>query len=455
MSAFFTEPFRVTHHHDLHEHGGHMYEAPTTPPAHRSPQGPPLGGDLHGAPRPTVTEANVSVPFGSPIAPPTDPRPGFATVGESRSRPVSVPPTESVSGPTFSQDRSRRSGRTFLAFLAGATMAAGSFGLGAILTNEEPAPIEAAATTPTPVGGSRSEDTLAPTLVPPAATTTDPVAAVATALGPSVLQVETDLGLGSGVVYDDGLILTNHHVIDGAQQIRVRTSDGRTFEADLLGSDARNDIAVLSVGPDSGLPIAALAAGLDLSVGQLAVAIGSPFQLSQTVTAGIVSAVNRPVPNTSGGFNAMIQTDAPINPGNSGGALADGTGRVIGINTSIRTDGTSNGNLGIGFAVPIDTALGVADRVTSGASLDAGVLGVMSASEVDNEIGVVIGEIVDGGAAESAGLVAGDRVVTIDGAPVTNFGEVVGLVQSKFAGEQIAIEVIRSNERVTLSATLG
>jgi len=305
------------------------------------------------------------------------------------------------------------------------------------------------------VGGSRSEDTLAPTLVPPAATTTDPVAAVAAALGPSVLQVETDLGLGSGVVYDDGLILTNHHVIDGAKQIRVRTSDGRTFEADLLGSDARNDIAVLSVGPDSGLPIAALAAGLDLNVGQLAVAIGSPFQLSQTVTAGIVSAVNRPVPNTSGGFNAMIQTDAPINPGNSGGALADGTGRVIGINTSIRTDGTSNGNLGIGFAVPIDTALGVADRVSSGASLDAGVLGVMSASEVDNEVGVVIGEIVDGGAAESAGLVAGDRVATIDGAPVTNFGEVVGLVQSKFAGEQIAIEVIRNNERVTLSATLG
>ena len=151
----------------------------------------------------------------------------------------------------------------------------------------------------------------------------------------------------------------------------------------------------------------------------------------------------------------MIQTDAPINPGNSGGALADGTGRVIGINTSIRTDGTSNGNLGIGFAVPIDTALGVADRVTSGASLDAGVLGVMSASEIDNEVGVVIGEVVGGGAADDAGLVSGDRVITIDGAPVTNFGEVVGLVQSKFAGDRIDIEVVRDNDRVILSATLG
>ena len=431
-----------------------MYEVPTTPPAQRSPQGPPLGRQPF-EPRPTVAEPNMSVPSGSPIAPPTDPRPGFSNVGVSRPRPVSVPPTETVSGPTFSPEGSRRFGRTMLAFLAGATMAAGSFGLGAILTNDEPVPIEASATTPTPVGGSLSEDNSAPTLVPPAATTTDPVAAVALALGPSVLQVETDLGLGSGVVYDDGLILTNHHVIDGAQQIRVLTSDGRTFEAELLGSDARNDIAVLSVGPDSGLPIAELAAGLDPSVGQLAVAIGSPFQLSQTVTAGIVSAVNRPVPNTSGGFNAMIQTDAPINPGNSGGALADGTGRVIGINTSIRTDGTSNGNLGIGFAVPIDTALGVADRVTSGASLDAGVLGVMSASEIDNEVGVVIGEVVGGGAADDAGLVSGDRVITIDGAPVTNFGEVVGLVQSKFAGDRIDIEVVRDNDRVILSATLG
>lgn len=340
-----------------------------------------------------------------------------------------------------------------LAFVAGAALAAASFGLGVVFTADDTSPIETA-TAPTPVSGSLSEDTTAPTPVPPVAST-DPVAVVAAALGPSVLQVETNLGLGSGVVYDDGLILTNHHVIDGAQQLRVRSSDGRTFEAELLGSDERNDIAVLSIGQGSGLPIAELANDADLSVGQLAVAIGSPFELSQTVTAGIVSALNRPVPNTAGGFNAMIQTDAPINPGNSGGALADGNGRVIGINTSIRTDGTSNGNLGIGFAVPIDTALGVASRITDGESLDAGVLGVMSANEVDNEIGVVIGEVVQGGAAEAAGLIGGDRVITIDGAPVTNFGEVVGLVQSKFAGDQIDIEVIRNNERVTLSAILG
>lgn len=333
-------------------------------------------------------------------------------------------------------------------------MAAGSFGLGAVLTdNGESAP-QVSISVPTPVSGALSEDSTATIPVPAVVSSADPVAAVASSLAPSVIQVETDAGLGSGVVYADGLIITNNHVIENANEIRVRTADGRTFDADLLGADPRNDIAVLSVGPGSGLPVAALAADVDLNVGQVAVAIGSPFQLSQTVTAGIVSAVNRPVANSVGGFNAMIQTDAPINPGNSGGALADSSGRVIGINTSIRTDGTSNGNLGIGFAVPIDTALGVANRITTGTTLDAGVLGVTSANEPDNEVGVVLGDIVSGGAAAEAGLVTGDRVIAIDGAPVTNFGEVVGLVQSKFSGDVISIDVVRNSEVVTLTAAL-
>jgi len=334
-------------------------------------------------------------------------------------------------------------------------LAAASFGLGAVLTNDDESIPQASIAEPTPVSGALSESSSATIPVPAAPASADPVALVAASLAPSVLQVETDAGLGSGVVYADGLIITNNHVVASANEIRVRTSDGLTFDAELLGTDPRNDIAVLSVGPASGLPVAALATDIDLNVGQVAVAIGSPFQLSQTVTAGIVSAVNRPVANQVGGFNAMIQTDAPINPGNSGGALADGSGRVIGINTSIRTDGTSNGNLGIGFAVPIDTAVAVADRITSGASLEAGVLGVTSASEPDNEVGVVIGDVVDGGAAAASGLVSGDRVISIDGAPVTTFGEVVGLVQSKFTGDTIEIGVVRNGATVTLTATLN
>ena len=421
-----------------------MFDAPSSPPDLPSRSGPPLFG------------ASNTLP---PVAPPTDPRTGLSAVGVSRPRPVSDPPTEPASGPHSSPGQPRSAGqprgRTLLAFVAGASIAAGSFGLGAVLSdNGESAP-QVALSAPVPVSGSLSEDSSATIPVPAAPTSNDPVAVVAASLAPSVVQVETDAGLGSGVVYDDGLILTNNHVIENANQIRVRTADGRSFDAELLGTDPRNDIAVLSVGVGSGLPVAALAADIDLDVGQLAVAIGSPFQLSQTVTAGIVSAVNRPVANSVGGFNAMIQTDAPINPGNSGGALADGSGRVIGINTSIRTDGTSNGNLGIGFAVPIDTALDVANRITSGASLEAGVLGVMSANEVDNEVGVVIGEVVDGGAADVAGLISGDRVITIDDAPVTNFGEVVGLVQSKFSGDTISISVVRAGQALALTATLG
>lgn len=414
-----------------------MFDAPSSPPDLPSRSGPPLLGASNTSPL---------------IAPPTDPRPGSSTVGDSRPRPLTAPPAVGASGPP-STDRPRS--RILLAFVAGATLAAGSFGLGAVLTDQGEPVTQLAVSTPQPVNEALSEASGATIPVPAVPTSSDPVAVVAASLSPSVVQVETDAGLGSGVVYADGLILTNNHVIESAQQIQVRTADGRSFDAEVLGTDPRNDIAVLSVGPDSGLPVAALATDVDLSVGQLAVAIGSPFQLSQTVTAGIVSAVNRPVANRVGGFNAMIQTDAPINPGNSGGALADGSGRVIGINTSIRTDGTSNGNLGIGFAVPIDTAVGVANRITSGVSLDAGVLGVVSANEIDNEVGVVIGEVVEGGSADVAGLVSGDRVISVDGAPVTNFGEVVGLVQSKFSGDTIDLDVIRNGQSLTLSATLN
>lgn len=344
-----------------------------------------------------------------------------------------------------------------VAFAAGAALSAGSFGLGT-LWNDGSADAQAAAPTPIvapPIDTAPSTpDPAAGSAGAPSGTSTQPIAAVAASLGPSVVQVETDRGLGSGVIYDDGLVMTNHHVIEGAGQIRIRTSDGRTFDADLVGSDSRNDIAVLGVGSDTGLPVAPLATETPLAVGDQTIAIGSPFQLQQTVTAGIVSALNRPVPNNGAGMTAMIQTDAPINPGNSGGALANAAGQVIGINTSIRTDGSSNSNVGIGFAVPIDTAFDVAQRITSGASLEAGVLGVQASTSPDDEVGVVIGDIVASGAAASAGLVTGDRVLSLDGAPVTDFAELVGLVQSHFAGDTIDLEIIRNGQTLTISPTL-
>jgi putative serine protease PepD len=316
----------------------------------------------------------------------------------------------------------------------------------AVRTDDEPAGI---------VNASDSGTTLETAGDSSSAASGSTVAAVAALLGPSVVQVETNLGLGSGVVYDDGFVLTNHHVIANASTFAVRTADGRRIEARLVGSDPRNDIAVLEVGADQGLPVAELGLDRGLVVGETAVAIGSPFQLQQTVTAGIVSALNRPVPNNNGGVSAMIQTDAPINPGNSGGALADINGRVVGINTSIRTDGSSNSNVGIGFAVPIEVAVDVASRIRTDESLEPGVLGVQAAAAADDEIGVELGVVTPGSAADAAGLRAGDRILTIDDAPVTEFTELAGLVQSRFRGDVIELLVERDGERQVVTATLG
>ena len=334
------------------------------------------------------------------------------------------------------------------AFVLGGAVGAAGFGLGRRSIEQEPA---LQPTTVTTIATAPTEDS--PTAAPAVITDgEEPAAAVAQAVGPSVVQVETNLGSGSGVVYDEGLILTNNHVIANSSQVQVRASDGRVFDVEVLGTDARNDIAVLSA-PGADLPVAAIGSSADLEVGQLTVAIGSPFQLQQTVTSGIVSSLNRPVPNVANSYTAMIQTDAPINPGNSGGALANRAGQVVGINASIRTDGTSSTNVGIGFAIPIDTAVKVADRIVSGGSLEPGLLGVLGQPQ-DDGIGVPIAEVTDGSAAAEAGLRPGDRIITVDGAPVTSIDEVVGLVQSHFSGDRVELEIGRSSENLTLTATL-
>src|SRR6266511_3875448 len=194
----------------------------------------------------------------------------------------------------------------------------------------------------------------------------EPIASVAKALLPAVVQLETDQGLGSGVVYDkNGYILTAAHVVEGASQVTVRLADGTKLSGRVLGSDSGTDIAVVKVDRNNLQP-AALALKVPLEVGQTAVAIGSPFGLEGSVTSGVVSAVNRSLPTQDGSVFEVLQTDAPINPGNSGGALADREGRVIGINDSIRSE--SGGNEGVGFAVPINIAAASAARIVQGKS---------------------------------------------------------------------------------------
>ncbi|GAB3751555.1 hypothetical protein GCM10028864_27740 [Microlunatus parietis] len=180
---------------------------------------------------------------------------------------------------------------------------------------------------------------------------------------PSVVQVRAGRGSGSGVVIDGaGHVITNHHVIAGSQTVRLVRADGRSVSARIIGSDATNDIAVLQADNANGLPAADLGDSDELRIGQSVLAVGSPLGLNGTVTAGIVSAIQgRSTPR------AMIQTDASINPGNSGGPLVDLDGRVVGINTSIATlGGRTSGNIGIGFAVPIDRAVDVAERILTG-----------------------------------------------------------------------------------------
>jgi S1-C subfamily serine protease len=307
---------------------------------------------------------------------------------------------------------------------------------------------QAAAPSATPSSTSRTNGPT-PTV---AADPTEPVAAVAEAVAPAVVLISTGQGLGSGVIYDEsGLILTNAHVVGAARQVRVGLADGTTVEGEVLGADQSTDIAVVRLTEARDLAVARFA-DEEPRVGQLAVALGSPFGLEQTVTAGIVSAVDRPVPNDRGIAVNMLQTDAPINPGNSGGALANRKGEVIGINTAIFSQ--SGENNGIGFAVPIATAARVAERIVSGRPLERPRLGIEGDDRAAGP-GAVVGRVVPGGPADQAGLEAGDRIVAIDGEPVRSFSSLQGEIGTRSPGDTVTLEIERDGSTLTVEVTLG
>lgn len=284
----------------------------------------------------------------------------------------------------------------------------------------------------------------------------EPAAAVAAALSPAVVQIETDQGLGSGFVYDgDGLVMTAAHVVDGARRVHVRLADGRRIDGQVLGTDAATDVAVVKIDAVDGLVVADLAVGVDLQVGQTAIAIGSPFGLDQSVTAGIVSALGRTT-ETPGGAIPAIQTDAPINSGNSGGALADRQGRVIGINSSIITGGReTTGNVGIGFAVPIDIAKVVADRIVAGESTVGGYLGVRGADAVGDRSGSTITSVEPGSPAAAAGLEADDVVTAVDDHQVSSMIDLVAQISTNRPGDRVTLTVVRGGQERTIEVTLG
>ncbi len=412
---------------------------------------------------PSVPNTGWSPLGATPTSPPTPTHPpsvaGPAS-GASRYLPPVPPPSDSPLGPTEEPKAKGRWGwRALVAFLAGGLIAAAGFAAARVTLTDGEISVASGQTTeasqPTPSTTRPSVRGTAPDPQSEPPADVEPAAFVAQVLGPAVVQLETTFGVGSGVIYDDNLILTNNHVVEGAQRLNVTLSTGQVLVGRVIGSDPSTDVAVVEVDSEEPLPQAELATGTKPQVGQLAIAIGSPFDLQQSVTQGIVSAVDRPIPNTETSVVAMIQTDAPINPGNSGGALADRFGRVIGINTSIQTDGFTSTNVGVGFAIPIDTAVRIADLLAAGQPLEPGFLGVRGEAPRNGDVGVLLTEITVDSAAEAAGLLEGDRVLSLNGAPVSAMLELAGLVLANQAGDTVLLEVVREGELIEIEAVLG
>ncbi|HEU5398463.1 MAG TPA: DegQ family serine endoprotease [Gammaproteobacteria bacterium] len=277
--------------------------------------------------------------------------------------------------------------------------------------------------------------------------------------GPIQRQFES---LGSGVIVDaaKGYILTNNHVVENADKITVTLNDGRNYTAKVVGKDPETDVAVLQIKADN-LTAVPLGNSAALQVGDFVVAIGNPFGLKHTVTAGIVSALGR-AGIEDGKYENFIQTDASINPGNSGGALVDLNGNLVGINTAILSRG--GGNIGIGFAIPIDMARDVMDQLVKYGKVERGVLGVtiqnltpeiakglgINASE-----GVVVTQVQRGSGAEKAGVKAGDVILKVDGKPVTSNSALQSEIGVMRRGSEVHLQLARNGEILNLSATIG
>ena len=307
---------------------------------------------------------------------------------------------------------------------------------------------------------------------------TQPLEAVAAKVVPSVVNIAvesrdvfgTSSAVGSGVIIRaDGYILTNNHVVEGATKIVVRlgTID---MTATVVGTDPTSDLAVIKIAK-TGLPAATLGSSADLQVGEEVIAVGSPFGLDKTVTSGIVSALHRAnlTQGQSGltSYTNLIQTDASINPGNSGGALADLSGAVVGINTLILSPSGQLGqsqSAGIGFAIPIDFAKGIADQLVAGKKITHPYLGVSTAS-VDQAIaqyydlpvssGALIQQVSTGSPAEAAGLKVGDIIVRMGGTAIGSSEDVFTAVRAAAIGQKISVEVARGSRTMTMDVTLG
>ncbi|AOK58029.1 Do family serine endopeptidase [Burkholderia ubonensis] len=274
-------------------------------------------------------------------------------------------------------------------------------------------------------------------------------------------QDEPAANLGSGVIVSpEGYILTNQHVVDGADQIEVALADGRTATAKVIGIDPETDLAVLKINMTD-LPTITLGRSDQSRVGDVVLAIGNPFGVGQTVTMGIISALGR---NHLGinTFENFIQTDAPINPGNSGGALVDVNGNLLGINTAIYS--RSGGSLGIGFAIPVSTARTVLESIITTGSVTRGWIGV-EPQDVTPEIaesfglqqksGAIVAGVLQGGPADKAGIKPGDILVSVNGEEITDTTKLLNVVAQIKPGAMAKVHVVRKGKELDVNVMIG
>lgn len=363
--------------------------------------------------------------------------------------------------------RKRRAGRTLAGALAVVVLAAGAGYGGAALHDELQDDDGSTGTTVSSLDDSSATQTKAPS---------GTVEQVAAKVLPSVVQINVkggqESGSGTGIIISsDGEILTNNHVVDVASDsgtITVAFSDGTNAKATIVGTDPKTDLAVIKAEGKTGLTPATLGTSADLKVGQEVVAIGSPFGLESTVTQGIVSALNRPVSSSDGSGSGSsttfpaVQTDAAINPGNSGGPLVDLQGRVIAINSAIRSGTTVSGeagSIGLGFAIPIDLAKNVSSQLLEGKKVAHAQIGVRVGNFLGDDgitgIGAEIKDVTPDGAADKAGLKDGDVITAVNGALIPTSEALVASVRGFNPGEKVTLSYTRGGEKGEVEVTLG
>jgi len=331
-----------------------------------------------------------------------------------------------------------------------------------------------------PASTSPSRSSFSPTNASDDAPATDgSVQSVADKVLPSVVKIDVSGSQGSGsgsgvVISSDGKILTNDHVVEVAAEggsISVSFSDGTRAKARILGTDSLTDLAVIQAEDVKDLTPAEIGSSGELKVGEPVVAVGSPFGLDATVTSGIVSALNRPVgvgSDQSGNTTAYpaIQTDAAINPGNSGGPLVDMQGRVVGINSSIRTTGASSpfggqsegGSIGLGFAIPIDAAMPIVEQIIDGEEPTHARLGITISdvgSDAGRSEGALVREVTGDSAAAKAGLEADDVIVKLDDHQITSADSLIATVRSYRPGDTVTVTFRRDGAERTAELELG